>query len=335
MLRRTRLVLVPALLLCTPGLAAQEQDVGKHRAALSAAMQSQDFAAAEASCRKIIAQVEGDPQAWFLLGYSLHAQKKLDEALSCHKKAASLAVDNRQIRSLATYNAACVYALRGEKDAAFAWLDKAIAAGFANPQQLQTDSDMDKLRGDARFAAVMEKTRASAKNRPLNMFAGTTPRQCTRVAWFGPGGGQASIQYGTPRWQERFDKVVSSERSLGMRWRLGADAWTSLDTNVPIQAGDQKIGPGTYYLTVTRKQDGAFALVLLDPSKVRARRLDAFQANQTRGGIEIPLKHSKVEAATGKLEIELRGDQAKEGALSLEIRFGPHRLAGKLKALLR
>ena len=90
--------------------------------------------------------------AWFNLGYSLHAQGRLDEALVAHKKAAEMP---GPAQTLAIYNTACAYALKGQKDKAFEWLKKTAEAGYKNTAQLDGDSDLDSLRDDPRYAEII------------------------------------------------------------------------------------------------------------------------------------------------------------------------------------
>ncbi len=52
------------------------------------------------------------------------------------------------------YNATCCLALAGEIDAAFAMLETAIAAGYANYNTLTSDSDLRGLRDDSRWAPL-------------------------------------------------------------------------------------------------------------------------------------------------------------------------------------
>lgn len=59
------------------------------------------------------------------------------------------------------YNAACCFALSGDKDAAFAALDRAIAKGHRNTKVTQEDSDLNGLHSDPRWktslAAIQSK----------------------------------------------------------------------------------------------------------------------------------------------------------------------------------
>lgn len=53
------------------------------------------------------------------------------------------------------YNAACAYALAGNKDKAFAWLNSAMQAGWRDSEHLKRDSDLAALRDDPRWAKVV------------------------------------------------------------------------------------------------------------------------------------------------------------------------------------
>lgn len=73
-----------------------------------------------------------------------------------------------------TYNVACGHALAGERDEAFAWLERAADAGFgdrdARFELARTDPDLQSLRSDPRFAAFVE--RMAARRRAIE--------ECTR-----------------------------------------------------------------------------------------------------------------------------------------------------------
>ena len=93
---------------------------------------------------------ETQPQnarAWYLLGYAYHAKQDLEKAIPAHTRAASFPAT----AAGAGYNLACAYALSGDPDAAFRWLEKAKAAGFQGWVQMWSDPDLISLQGDARF----------------------------------------------------------------------------------------------------------------------------------------------------------------------------------------
>ena len=55
------------------------------------------------------------------------------------------------------YNLACGYAKLNEKEKAFDNLNKAIDKGFNSKQQYESDTDLESLKGDARFAELVKR----------------------------------------------------------------------------------------------------------------------------------------------------------------------------------
>jgi eukaryotic-like serine/threonine-protein kinase len=64
------------------------------------------------------------------------------------------------------YNEACIAALGGRKDEAFQQLQYAVDHGFTDVDNIAQDSDLKSLRGDPRFAAVLDKVRQHASETP-------------------------------------------------------------------------------------------------------------------------------------------------------------------------
>ena len=54
------------------------------------------------------------------------------------------------------YNVACLYSMAGEPDRAFDYLERAAKAGHAHRAWLESDSDLDPIRDDPRFQAILE-----------------------------------------------------------------------------------------------------------------------------------------------------------------------------------
>jgi hypothetical protein len=63
----------------------------------------------------------------------------------------------------AWYNRATAEAARGRLDAAFADLDKAVKNGLVSPGYVEADMELQPLRGDPRFGAVVAKARAATQ----------------------------------------------------------------------------------------------------------------------------------------------------------------------------
>ena len=49
------------------------------------------------------------------------------------------------------------YAMLGEKDLAFKWINKAVRLGNQNKPYFETDKNLDSLRSDPRWIELMEK----------------------------------------------------------------------------------------------------------------------------------------------------------------------------------
>ena len=54
------------------------------------------------------------------------------------------------------YNAACFYALQGDSDRSLEHLSRAVELGWGDPAWVETDSDLDSLRADDRFIALLK-----------------------------------------------------------------------------------------------------------------------------------------------------------------------------------
>jgi tetratricopeptide (TPR) repeat protein len=96
-------------------------------------------------------------QAWFRLGYALHASGDLERACEVHAKAAEFPA----FAGVATYNLGCAHALSGREDAAFAALARAQELGFGTPEQLDGDTDLAALRDDPRWAELRARAAAA------------------------------------------------------------------------------------------------------------------------------------------------------------------------------
>ena len=135
-----------------PSVAASAQDPLTNARQL---IGQQKYAQAETVVRKVITAQPNNPQAWYLLGYALHAQQKLDEALKAHMKAAEFPA----VAPRALYNAACVHGLRGNAEQAIALIKRAQSAGFQNLGLLVNDTDFDKIRNVPEFQKLLPKVK--------------------------------------------------------------------------------------------------------------------------------------------------------------------------------
>jgi transcriptional regulator GlxA family with amidase domain len=165
---------------------ASDDDVRAHEALREYVFRHWDQAAA--AYTSIIAAHPEDRVAQFRLGTCLVNTGKAEEGLAAMQRAvqqgydepfviASLARAQLQAgrhadaiasyeRALAAglsdhgtswYNLGCAHALSGHTDEAFKALARAIDAGFANRSLMERDEDLNSLRADTRFKALLDK----------------------------------------------------------------------------------------------------------------------------------------------------------------------------------
>ena len=100
-------------------------------------------------------------RGWFNLGYAFHYSREHSRAIGAFEHALSLGYH----KPVSTYNIACAYAMLNQRDAAFAWLDRAIEAGFDSYGSLSQDRDLDNLRSDPRFKPFLDRANYNTKVR--------------------------------------------------------------------------------------------------------------------------------------------------------------------------
>ena len=86
----------------------------------------------------------GLPMAYHALGRKADSNAALAELIAKYEKHAP-------------YNIASVYAFRGEADAAFAWLDKAVEYDDSGFSEIVTENLFDKIRADPRWLPFLRK----------------------------------------------------------------------------------------------------------------------------------------------------------------------------------
>ncbi len=138
------------------------------------------FAAQEwaKSAEAFSALVKADPsngRAWYRLGAAYANMKQYDQAIAAYRRGVAIGQN-----PFVMYNLACAYALSGGADSAFAWLDRAAAGGYRQPDAMDADADLAPLRSDPRYAALVEKVRRnatpcafSAEARQFDFWVGT------------------------------------------------------------------------------------------------------------------------------------------------------------------
>ena len=94
-----------------------------------------------------------DARAWYLGAHAQIALGSRQEALRWNQRAMELSPDD----PATLYNAACLFSLMEEIDKCFQCLDQAIDNGFAHPQWLENDPDLEHIRNDPRYLPLLQR----------------------------------------------------------------------------------------------------------------------------------------------------------------------------------
>ena len=94
-----------------------------------------------------------DARAYYLGAGALIQIGQRDKALQWARKALS----GNDSDSMVLYNVACVYSLGDLIDEAIECLEKAVQNGFGHREWLEHDSDLDNIRNDSRFLALLRR----------------------------------------------------------------------------------------------------------------------------------------------------------------------------------
>jgi len=116
------------------------------------AMNEKDW---EQAIAQFEATVKRAPQATGLygkMGLAAIYAGSYDRAIDSYKKLLQYQPDN----ATAHYNMACSYALMGKKKLALTSLEKAIAHGFDDSKLVMSDSDLDSIREESNFNAIID-----------------------------------------------------------------------------------------------------------------------------------------------------------------------------------
>ncbi|MDQ2765853.1 MAG: FG-GAP-like repeat-containing protein [Gemmatimonadota bacterium] len=110
-----------------------------------------DAAGAAKILEGVTAATPGNANAWRLLALCYRQTGELDRSIAAYDKALALEPNS----SAAMFNLAGVYALKGNKDSAFALLAKTRASKNYDMTQLDVDSVYASLRGDPRYSPLL------------------------------------------------------------------------------------------------------------------------------------------------------------------------------------
>ena len=122
---------------------------------MSLASSGRTWEEASSHHKEMLSKYPNSGRAWFNYGYTSLQARDFANAMNAFRKTISM----NYRPGTSAYNIACAYALQGDRDAAFEWLQKAEGTGFRLSDYLEDDEDLDALRRDPRFAALKERFR--------------------------------------------------------------------------------------------------------------------------------------------------------------------------------
>lgn len=109
------------------------------------------------------------------------------------------------------------------------------------------------------------------------------------------GGGKVSVEYGRPALKGRnVEELVKP----GQVWRMGADAATTLTTDVALTFGDKAVQPGKYVLRAKHVENQSWLLQLVGEDRAVIA--------------EVPMKFAK--SSTSEEHMAIRLESAGDGA---------------------
>ena len=137
--------------------------------------------------------------------------------------------------------------------------------------------------------------------------------------------GQFAVNYGRPVWKKEYeDPATFDKMTKGKVWRMGSNFWSELDTCLPLKISGKSVSPGLYYLGLRRSEDGSqWSLAFIDPAKVRAAHLDAFDIAKAPIGFEVPVDFKKTSATLAeKLTITMIYTKENDRHVTMELAWG-------------
>jgi hypothetical protein len=136
--------------------------------------------------------------------------------------------------------------------------------------------------------------------------------------------GQFAIDYGRPVWKSTYeDPTKFDQMTKGKIWRLGSNFWTTLDTCLPLKISGKKVSVGSYYLGLHRSDDGSkWSLAFIDPAKVRAAHIDAFNIDKAPVAFEVPMSIAEATTKPEKLTMELSYPKDNIDKVTLSVAWG-------------
>ena len=143
-----------------PLASAQAQDsIESKAAAANEAFQAKDWAKAEPLYEQLTESQPENGRNWYRLGASLQATGKHEKAAQALDKAKAKGAPPTAVE----YSLGGVYASMGQTDQALQHLAEAVKQGYSQPDQMVADADLQSVRSDPRFPALLVQAKHNQK----------------------------------------------------------------------------------------------------------------------------------------------------------------------------
>ncbi|MBI3831224.1 MAG: hypothetical protein HY291_17025 [Planctomycetes bacterium] len=104
-------------------------------------------------CEQILSVAPNHTEALALLGETYTKRGDYAKGLEADLRLSQISPENEVVQ----YNLACSYALTGQKEEALAALEKAVDLGYRDLEHMRNDRDLELLRGNPRYASLLER----------------------------------------------------------------------------------------------------------------------------------------------------------------------------------
>lgn len=275
-----------------------------------------DFKGAAELFRKVVTADKNHGLGWQLLGYSLHMDGKLDEAIEAHTKASTFA----NVKAIGLYNLACAWSLKKDMEKAINFFEKAVEAGFDDSNLIDSDPDLDNIRKDSRFDPIAKWARTG--KRP-----GKEP-SIVEGKWVITEGKKAGerfpIEEFTPKFEITAKQILmpGPEGTEGFVMNYTIDKSKSpMQIDMEIESGPAPEGKA---IGIIKVDEGKLTLCY-DPNG--AKRPEAFESSEDNGFF---LFESKKAVATFDAAM-LKGDWVLVSGMLAGEELGEDHLGGEIK----
>jgi adenylate cyclase len=134
-------------------LARSYHDLGREEDSIQASRRSYDAA------RKHLELTPDDPRALYMGAVSLSALGESEKARDWNRRALAMDPDDPSV----LYNISCAFALEDQGAEAISTLSKALDHGFGHWKWIEHDSDLDSLRKEPDFIALLKRKPAAVE----------------------------------------------------------------------------------------------------------------------------------------------------------------------------